>query len=330
MRKEDLLRLLREHPNRFISGEELSTRLQVTRAAVWKAVDALRREGYVISSGTNKGYRLEKGPGNLTAGELKSLLHTRIVGSEIICLESVDSTNTYLKRLAESGAADGTVVIAREQVGGRGRLGRTFQSPADKGLYLSFLMRPSLPPERLLRLTGMVAVAVCDAVEQAFSFRPGIKWVNDLVAAGKKLCGILTELSLEAQTGEVDYVVTGLGLNLKEASEEFSPEVRKNAVSLSEVIGRPADALTAAASILQALDRMYEDLNAERGEYAKRYREGCVTIGHEVRILRGDGNECGFAETVDDDLGLVGRFPDGSRETLRSGEVSVRGMDGYL
>ena len=188
MSRQDVLALLREQEGAFVSGEEISHRLGLSRAAIWKAVDALRREGYTVEARTGRGYRLLDAPDVLTEPEIRRFLgETARVGRTLVCLAEVDSTNLRARQLAAEGAADGTVVVADRQTAGRGRLGRSFQSPGGQGIYLTALLRPDLPPERLSPVTAMAGVAVCRAVERLCGVSPGLKWPNDPVLDGKKL-----------------------------------------------------------------------------------------------------------------------------------------------
>ncbi len=218
--REAVLSLLRGEEG-FLSGQELSRRLKLSRAAVWKAVDALRGEGYEIEARTGLGYRLTAAPDVLTEAEIRSFLGpTRLVGRELRCFEELDSTNNYLKSWTDG--PDGAAVTAESQTAGRGRMDRSFQSPRGQGIYLSVLLRPPLPPDRLPPVTALAGVAVCAAVERVCGARPGLKWPNDPVLCGKKLCGILTELSLEAETGRVQSLVLGIGVNVGQGEEDFS------------------------------------------------------------------------------------------------------------
>ena len=222
MSRQDVLALLREQEGAFVSGEEISHRLGLSRAAIWKAVDALRREGYTVEARTGRGYRLLDAPDVLTEPEIRRFLgETARVGRTLVCLAEVDSTNLRARQLAAEGAADGTVVVADRQTAGRGRLGRSFQSPGGQGIYLTALLRPDLPPERLSPVTAMAGVAVCRAVERLCGVSPGLKWPNDPVLDGKKLCGILTELSLEGETARVQELVLGIGINVLPAAGGF-------------------------------------------------------------------------------------------------------------
>lgn len=330
MTKDRVLALLKESGDRYCSGEKMSQALGLSRAAVWKAVEGLRQEGYAIASVPNRGYRLEGSPDRLSAGELSGALEGCIIGRDLICLESVDSTNNYLKKLADEGAAHGTVVLCDQQTGGRGRRGNSFLSPAGKGLYLSVLLRPELPPQDVVNLTAWIAVAVCGAVEEAVGERPGIKWTNDLILHRKKLCGILTELSLEGETGQLQYVVAGIGINVSQSAEDFGPEVSQVATSLEQALGRTVRRADLAAAVIRALDRLSRDFPAKKAEYLERYRAGCLTTGHEVRLIQKGVARTAFAESIDDDFALVVRWPDGARETITAGDVSVRGLLGYV
>ena len=236
--KDQILELLRREPG-YLSGQEMSNRLGVSRAAVWKAVEALRKEGYTIDSAPNRGYRLNAPTGRLSLREISARLEDHPWASLVQVLDCVDSTNNLAKTLAAQGAPAGTVVIAERQTGGRGRLGRGFSSPPGMGVYLSVILRPDAPPERLMHLTCAVAEVLCDGVEAASGLRPGIKWTNDLVSGGRKLCGILTELSLEAESGHVQYAVVGAGVNCGQKLSDFPPEIQDIAGSLTMLTGKP-------------------------------------------------------------------------------------------
>ena len=208
--KDQILQLLRSEEG-YLSGQEMSTRLGISRAAVWKAVEALRKEGYAIDSAPNRGYRLAAPTDRLSAREITARLSGHPWAGLVQVLDTVDSTNNLAKALAVQGAPAGTVLVADCQTGGRGRLGRSFSSPPGLGVYLSVILRPEAPPPALMHLTCAVAEVLCDGVEAASGLRPGIKWTNDLVSGGRKLAGILTELSLEAESGHVQYAVVGAG-----------------------------------------------------------------------------------------------------------------------
>ena len=330
MSREKVLTLLREQEG-YLSGEELSRELGLSRAAVWKAVEALRKDGYAIEARTGLGYRLTAAPDALTEREVRRFLgQGGILGRELHCLDTIDSTNSYAKRIAMTGAPEGTVVIANDQTAGRGRMGRQFHSPRDKGIYLSVLLRPEMEPQRLMPVTAMAGVAVCDAVEKVCGVRPGLKWPNDPVIGNRKLCGILTEMSLEGETGRVQYLVLGIGINVGQEAEDFSPDVAAIATSLFAYLGRPVSRPELAAALICELERLYETLKAgDLSGYLEAYRRDCVNLGKTVQLL-GEEREVVTAVDIDGEFGLVVRTGDGGEKTVRSGEVSVRGMYGYV
>lgn len=330
MNQDNILRLLIQAGG-CVSGEEMSRALGVTRAAVWKGIEALRSAGYEIASVPGQGYRLESCPNRLSTGAIAARLSPEaVVGREIVCLEQVDSTNTYLKRRGAEGAPHGLAALAEEQTGGRGRRGRRFESPKGAGLYLSVLLRPDCAPVEAVTLTAWVGVAVCDAVEQAAGVRPRIKWTNDIILNGKKLCGILTEMSVEGETGAVDYVVAGMGTNVGETAEFFAAAGLSALATSLAIEGRAVDRNVLAACLLNALDRMAGEFPREKEKWLAKYRADCLTPGHEVKLIGPDGERRAEALAIDDDFGLVVALPDGTTETVTAGEVSVRGIAGYV
>ncbi len=326
MSKEQVYALLREQPEAYFSGEEISRRLGVSRAAVWKAIDSLRRDGYTIEARTGSGYRLTAAPDALVEREIRR--HLTVSCPDLRCLDEIDSTNSYLKREALAGAPHGTVAVANCQSAGRGRMTRSFQSPPGKGVYLSVLLRPQLPPGELMGVTGMAAVAVCRAVERAAGVRPKIKWTNDLVLNGRKLCGILTELALEGETQMTQSLVIGAGVNASHTAEDFGPQVAEMATSLVQkgyAVSRPA----LAAAMVEEFYRLSESLGGDIREWVDAYRRDCVTLGRRVRLLWAERQTEADALDIDGEFGLVVRLPDGRETTVRTGEVSVRGLYGY-
>ena len=244
--------------------------------------------------------------------------------------DTLDSTNTHARHLAQAGAPEGTVLIAGHQTAGRGRLGRSFQSPRGQGVYLSLLLRPGCSPEKLMHLTCAAAVAMCDAVSDAAGFRPGIKWTNDLVCNRRKLGGILTEMALEPKTGSVSYAVIGIGINCTQTPGDFPPELQGMASSLSAVAGRPVEPAALAAAMVSRLYQMNGMLLTGKDALLSRYRQDCVTLGQEIVLVRGEERQYGTALDIDGEGALIVRFRDGHIAPVTSGEVSVRGMYGYL
>ena len=331
MLQDEILALLRSEPGAYRSGEEMSRRLGVSRAAVWKAVETLRREGYEIVSAPNRGYRLSAAPDDLRPGELAAALRGRLVGRTVVCLDTVDSTNSEVKRRAAGGAPEGLAVLSDEQTAGRGRRGNAFQSLKGKGLFCSVLLRPQVPLEALSQLTAWTAVAVCRAIEACCGLTCGIKWTNDIILNGKKLCGILTELEFEAESAAAVAVVLGVGINVGQTEADFGPDLAPTAVSLTQALGRPVRRAELAVHLLAALDEMYAAFPQGKAAYLAEYRRRCVTTGREVALVGADGSRTpAFAQGVDDNFSLVCRLPGGTERTVTAGEVSVRGLLGYV
>ena len=238
--------------------------------------------------------------------------------------ETIDSTNNHAKKLAMEGAPAGTVVLAGHQTAGRGRLGRSFCSPPHMGIYLSMILRPGCKPSRLMHLTCAAGVAAVGAMDRSDI---GIKWTNDLVIGRKKLGGILTEISVNPLTQIVDWVIVGIGINCCQQSRDFPEEIRHMACSLN--LDRQ-QLPQLAARLIAALWEMEDKLLTEKDEIMAQFRQKCVTIGAEISVVRGDHIRHGLAVAVDDAGGLLVKYPDGTAETVTSGEVSIRGMYGYV
>ncbi len=311
----------------YLSGQELSRDLGISRAAVWKAVEVLRRQGYDIEARTGRGYRLVGAPDLLTQETVERyLIRPR---DNFRVLSETDSTNSACRRLALEGAPDGTVVLADCQTAGRGRRGRSFQSPAGKGLFFSILWRPDCAPEQLLPLTALSAVAVCRAIRQVCGAQAQIKWPNDLVLSGRKLAGILTEMALEGESGHVSHVVVGIGVNVHQRLTDFDGEVAQIATSLDLALGGSVCRAQLAAALLEEMDILRREVLFAPEKWLAEYRAACLNIGKTVQLIWGEEREPAQALAVDDRYGLVVRHRDGRVETLRSGEVSVRGLYGY-
>ena len=243
---------------------------------------------------------------------------------QIVYLDTVNSTNTYAKQLACQGAQEGTVVLADRQTGGRGRLGRSFSSPAGMGIYLSLILRPNCPPKEIMHLTCAAGVAAVRALDDP---RIGIKWTNDLVLSKRKLGGILTELSVDPKTGLVEWVVIGIGINCCQNNQDFPPEIRDIACSLGMV---PQQIPCLIARLIRALFTMRQQLLTDKPALLAEFSDRCVTLGQQICVVRADTVRHGRAIAVDGDGGLVVEYTDGSRQVVTSGEVSIRGMYGYV
>jgi BirA family biotin operon repressor/biotin-[acetyl-CoA-carboxylase] ligase len=318
--EELVLAFLAEAGDEVVSGEAISDKLGLSRAAVWKHVRSLRSQGYRIEAVPARGYRLVEIPDRLGALEVKPLLGTHDLGQTLHCLEETESTSDLAKALAEQGAAHGEVVIAERQTAGRGRRGRGWESPPRLNLYLSVVLRPDLPPQRAPELTLVAAVAVCDACRQA-GVDAGIKWPNDVLAGDRKVAGILTELAAEPDA--VHWVVLGIGVNLNAGAEDFPPELRGLATSLRLERGEPVPRALFAAALLGQLEH-WLDRHAEEGFPAIRdaWRERSATLGREVRVEVEGGELDGVAEDLDETGALLVRCGD-RRIRVSAGDVRL-------
>ncbi len=329
MLKDDVLKIIYSEED-YISGEAISRQLGVSRAAVNNAVKALRDEGYEITSSTNKGYLLNGMPDLLTKGSVCLILPDK-VSSLVHVFDSVDSTNNVLKDMARNGAPSGTVVISDHQSGGKGRRGRSFASPKGVGIYLSYLFKPESGFDKISNLTSWTAIAVSDAIFNAYGIDSQVKWVNDLLMNRKKICGILTEVTVEGESGMIDNCIIGIGINVNERS--FPEELSQIATSISiENGGKTFERWKLAAELIRALgDIKYRWPDDDY--YINRYRKSNITVGSKItafpQLAENSKGRTGTAIAINDDFTLKVRFDDGSVEDLRSGEVSVRGLYGY-
>lgn len=316
--KEAVLAELLAHREQSLSGEELASALSVSRSAVWKAISRLRSEGYAIEAGPNRGYRLTGGD-VLSREAVRSYLHSPC---DVHVYGSVGSTNTLLKAWAEDGCQEGTVAIAEEQTGGRGRRGRSFFSPRGTGLYMSVLLRPQQRAEAALQITTCAAVAVAEAIEALSGREAQIKWVNDVFLDGKKVCGILTEASLDVETGSLRYAILGIGINVLPPAEGYPEDLEDVAGSvfsrceLSDLRSRLA------AAVLDRFFACYHELGSE--ECFEAYKRRLLVLGKRVTVLSGG---CAVAEAevlaLNRDYSLLVRYEDGLCANLSTGEVSV-------
>lgn len=330
MTKDEVLGILIRSED-YVSGEHISRQLGISRAAVNLAVGSLRAEGYGIISKTRSGYKLISSPDRISYSELVQVMPAERL-KDFIILESVDSTNNRLKTLEHEGAPSGTVVTADYQAAGKGRRGRTFVSPKGSGIYLSYLLRPECNADQISSLTAFVAVAVARSLEKVCGIDPQIKWVNDILAGGHKLCGILTELSVESESGAITGCVIGIGINVNMSVNDFPTELRDTATSISAVTGKPARRCDIIRELTAELDLLQTEFPSSRSKYLDYYRAHCPIIGKNINVYKIIGKDPVPAKalSISDDFSLLVEYKDGSRENLRSGEVTIRGMNGYI
>jgi BirA family biotin operon repressor/biotin-[acetyl-CoA-carboxylase] ligase len=333
--KQQILKELKKNLNEFVSGEELSNKLNVSRTAVWKNIKSLQAEGYKIDSSTKKGYSLLSGGDILNKYEIADGLKTNYIGKDIVYLATVDSTNNYAKKIVAENEKEGAIIVAGVQTKGRGRLGRHWSSGKHKGVWMSVILKPDIPPERIQIITLATAVAVVKAIKDLYGIETGIKWPNDIILDSKKVCGILTEMNCEAD--RINFIVVGIGLNVCMEKADFPPGYREKATSLLIHSNRNKDKLMQKfvrseiiKRILVELEDAYNKLNAnESAGIIKEWKNFSVTLEHEVKVISRNSEFSCIAKDITEDGKLVVECPDGSVKYISSGEVSVRNLMGY-
>jgi BirA family biotin operon repressor/biotin-[acetyl-CoA-carboxylase] ligase len=319
-----ILSALRAAEHSSVSGAELSQRLGISRAAIWARIEELRGLGYDIEASPHLGYRLLNSPDSLHADDLLARLgkSTGVIGRDIHVFQETTSTNDVIEKLARDGAQEGVVVFAESQTKGRGRLGRRWLSPAQKGLWFSVLLRPELRPQETTQLTVAAAAALARALRSETGVEPEIKWPNDILIRGKKTAGILTELS--AELDRVKYVILGIGVDVNVNLSEFPVELRKIATSLKIEIGRALSRPSLATAVLRELDHDYAQIRAGRfAAVADEWESHCTTIGQNVVIRTGERQLRGRAESLGEDGALLLRTDYGHLERITGGDVTL-------
>lgn len=321
--RKTIVEILKKAGDNFISGESIAGELKVSRTAIWKHIQKLREDGYEILSSERNGYKLKDAPDLLLPSEIQIGLNTKIIGLEMEYKPSVDSTNQLAKKLAYHGAAEGTIVVAEEQTGGKGRLDRKFFSPRGKGIWFSVILRPNLLPKDAPKCTLMAAVAVAEAMKR-FNLQAEIKWPNDIMHDGRKLVGILTEMT--GEIGKISYIVIGIGINVNIAREEFPEEVQDIAASLSELTGYEISRVKLFRAVLEEFDKLYCKIHEEGfSEIFSLWRKYNITLGKNIRVISAsDGKSfTGKAIDLNADGALIVETKSGLK-AVYAGDVSIR------
>ncbi len=321
--KENILKILEENRGSYISGQAIGDLLSISRTAIWKGINELKNDGYLINSVTNKGYTLDAINDIISTASILPFLNDQYKNNQIVVLDSVTSTNTVAKELALKGAANGTIVIANEQTVGKGRMGRSFFSPKSSGIYLSIIIKPKFTLDDAMRLTTAASLCVCLAIEKTLNLKPQIKWVNDVYLDGKKICGILTEATTNFENGAIENITLGIGINFSTPMDAFPEEIKDNVTSLcldkkisrSELIG----------SLLNELFPMIENLATI--SFIEEYKKRSFVLGKRINIIEQNIQTPCTALDITEGGGLVVELDDKTIKTLISGEISVRLLD---
>ncbi|RGY99646.1 biotin--[acetyl-CoA-carboxylase] ligase [Clostridium sp. AM58-1XD] len=325
--KTEILKLLRETDG-YVSGQELCEHFQVSRTAVWKVINQLKEEGYQIEAVRNRGYHLLEAADVMTEAELESRMKGQWAGRNLVYYQETDSTNDRGKKLAEDGCPHGTLVVADCQNAGKGRRGRNWTSPSGEAVYMSLVLRPEILPSCASMVTLVAAMAVAEGIRQVTGLDPMIKWPNDIVVNGKKICGILTEMSAEMDC--IHYVVIGIGINVNQ--KEFPEDIRDKATSLLLEKKESLSRSEIAAAVMESFEEFYSryEKTGDLTLLMEDYNRMLVNTGKEVLIMAPSGNYSGTSQGIDRNGELLVQMDDGSVRRVISGEVSVRGIYGYV
>lgn len=321
--KDKIIDILKNEKD-YISGENISNRLGVTRAAVWKSIKRLEKDGYIIESKNKLGYRLNEMPDRLYPRELSPYLNTNIIGKQIVYFDEINSTNIYLKNyIKESDMHEGSIIVAETQTQGKGRLGRTWISPKYKGLYFSMLIMPNISLDNIGHITILFALAICKGIEEYTGEKFEIKWPNDILYKGKKVCGILTEIS-----GEIDaipHVIVGIGINVNSDIKDFDIDLMDMITSLKIILNKQLNRIELMACILNKMDEYYMKYINDNDfkSILKEYKNRLKILNKEVIIYMGKNKINGIATDIMNNGALQIRLPDGETKEYISGEISL-------
>lgn len=319
--RQDILDFLIQHKDEFVSGQQISEQLGISRTAVWKHIRVLKQRGYVIESYTKKGYCLREAPELLSEQAIEEGLSTKVVGRHIVYRERVDSTNNVAKKLADEGAPEGTIVVAEEQTGGRGRINRLFLSPFAKGVWFSLILRPNIPPMEVSKMTLLAAVAVARAIRHHGLTDCGIKWPNDILVKGRKMVGILTELNGSAE--KVNYIIMGIGVNTGITAEDLSKDLQPIVTSFARE-GVRVSRLALLETLLKEIEGLYQTVCREGfAPILAEWRALSCMLGQDVTVTSIDKTFSGKAVDIDENGNLLVATPEGV-EVVMAGDIHVR------
>jgi BirA family biotin operon repressor/biotin-[acetyl-CoA-carboxylase] ligase len=328
--REKIIKILRQHSNQHVSGEKLSEKLEVSRTAIWKNINILKEEGYKIESVPRKGYILRGTPDLLSEIEIQSGLQTKIIGKEIIHFDSITSTNDTAKEFALKRAKEGLVITAEEQLKGRGRRGRTWESPKGTGIWMTILLRPDISPSQGPKFTLLSAVAVAKSIKEVTGLNAKIKWPNDIIINNKKVCGILTEMNAEIDF--VNHIIIGIGVNVNAMQDDFPIEVQQRAISLAQETGKKVSRQELARKILENIEKRYlafiQGMDFEN--ILEEWKGLSCNLGKQVKATVNGKELIGTAVDINKDGALILKTDEEKFIEINYGDVMVRGIDNYV
>jgi BirA family biotin operon repressor/biotin-[acetyl-CoA-carboxylase] ligase len=327
--KKEILKLLKENNNDFLSGEYISRTLGVSRSAIWKHIKQLKEEGYKIEAVSNKGYKLKSSPDLLTLEEIEPYLNSSVIGRKFIYFNSIDSTNNAAKKIADDENSHGTVLISEEQTNGKGRLGRHWISPKYKGIWMSIILKPNLDPIDASKITQIAAAAVTLSLLE-MNIKASIKWPNDIILNHKKVCGILTEMN--AELTNIHHVIVGIGINVNADKEDFPDDLKNIATSLKIESNNKINRQILTAKILNNFEILYDKFinNNDIESSLKICREYSAILGSEIIIINKGKKVSAKALDIDEEGKLIVKYSNGNIEKIISGEISIRGKESYI
>lgn len=325
--KKQILKELYKAKDEYISGERLSTKLGVSRNAIWKNIVNLKKEGHIIESARNRGYRLLSSDLEISQTDLQVSIGTKKIGKKILCFDEIDSTNNYAKKIA-CKEEHGTVIIAERQTAGRGRRGREWVSPRNEGLWMSIILKPAIPSSEASKLTQIAALSVCNAIRELCKCEALIKWPNDIVINGKKICGILTEMT--GELGEMSFIIVGIGININ--TREFTEDLSAIATSLLIESKTEVSRKELFLKIMEKFEKYYESFieNVSLESIVPELRKYSALVGKEIIVVRGNKEIYARAKDITSEGELLIETSDGGKKVLNSGEVSIRRKSGYV
>lgn len=325
--KAEILKLLKDSDG-YLSGQQLCDRFQVSRTAVWKVMEQLKKEGYEIEAVRNKGYRLIGSCAALSGAEIESSIKCEWAGRRVVYFEETDSTNLRAKEAGEKGEVHGSLYVADCQISGKGRRGRSWESPSGTSIYMTLLLRPKILPEKAPQMTLLMALAVADGIRKVTGLSTQIKWPNDIILNGKKICGILTEMS--AEIDYINYVVVGVGINCNQ--ETFPEELREKATSLKLESGQEIQRAAVIAAVMESFEKYYQifEKTEDLSGFLDEYNELLVNREREVLVLEPGQEYEAYALGINSSGELIVKTADGQKREIFAGEVSVRGVYGYV
>jgi BirA family biotin operon repressor/biotin-[acetyl-CoA-carboxylase] ligase len=318
--EEEVLKILKEYKNDYVSGEDLSKRFGITRTAIWKHIRSLVKQGYKIESHSHLGYRFISSPDKLLPAEIKEDLNTKYIGKKLYCFNEISSTNDFALKLTEEGIEEGTLVVSEKQTCGKGRLGRKWFSPPYLGLWFSIVLKPRINPHHASKITFLGGLSIVDAVKEITGLDTKLKWPNDVVCDNKKLAGILTEIKAELDV--VNYLVMGIGINVNFSKEDFSCDIRNTATSLKVELKRDIPRVKLLKTILQNIENYYEMFKKEGFEpILEKWKKKSTTLNRIVKIKTEGETIEGYAIDVDDECALLIRLDNGIIRRVVNGDV---------